>query len=389
MSDPISRLEALRLVLEHVKRLPVEDVPAGAARGRVLAEPATAAVDLPPFASSAMDGYAVRAADTPGRLSVVGESVAGRPWTGSLGNGEAVAISTGAVVPDGGSVVPVEVVQRDGDAVDVPQVAEGAHVRLIGGDVRAGAVVVPAGLRLGAQQLAALAAAGVTKVRCPRRPSVAVLATGSELRRPGEDLGPGEIYESNSTLLAAQLQTATVLPRVADEPDATEAALTAGLEFDVLITTGGVSMGAHDLVRPALERLGVREVFWRVAIRPGKPVSFGVRDGTLVFGLPGNPVSTLVGFELFVRPALAALEGAEPGPAYLVGRLAADRMRSAQRDELARARLRVEGDEVVLDPLSGQESHMIVRAAQADALVLIERGEGTAGAGDPVRYLPL
>ncbi len=389
LSDPISRLDALRLVLEHVGRLPLEDVAASAALGRVLGEPATATVDLPPFASSAMDGYAVRAADTPGRLRVVGESVAGKPWAGSLGDGEAVAISTGAVVPAGASVAPVEIVVRNGDAVDVPGVAEEAHVRRAGGDARAGAVVVPAGTRLGTQQLAALAAAGVTQVRCARRPSVAVLATGSELRRPGEQLAPGEIYEANSTLLAAQLTEATVLPRVADEADATEAALAAGLEHDVLITTGGVSMGEHDLVRPALERLGVREVFWRVAIRPGKPVSFGVRGETLVFGLPGNPVSTLVGFELFVRPALAALEGTDPGPNYLAGRLGADRPRSADRDELARAQIRVDGDDVVLDPLSGQESHMIVRAAQADALVLIERGEGTVAEGDPVRYLRL
>jgi molybdopterin molybdotransferase len=387
--DPISRLDALQRVLEHVRRLPLEDVETSAALGRVLGEPAASTVDLPPFASSAMDGYAVRAADTPGRLEVVGESVAGRPWPGSLGEGEAVAISTGAVVPAGASVAPVEVVKRDEAAVDVPEVAEGAHVRGVGGDARAGAVVVPAGTRLGAQQLAALAAAGVTRVRCARTPSAAVLATGSELRRPGQTLGAGEIYESNTALLAAQLRDATVLTRVADEQDATEAAIAAGLEHDVLITTGGVSMGEHDLVRPALQRLGVHEVFWRVAIRPGKPVSFGVRGETLVFGLPGNPVSTLVGFELFVRPALAALQGAEAGPRFLVGRLGADRRRSSERDELTRALLRVEGDDVVLEPLSGQESHMIVRAAQADALVLIERGDGTVAAGDPVRYLPL
>src|SRR5215831_14516068 len=162
MADPISRTDALRLVLERVRPLPVEDVDAASASGRVLAEPATATIDLPPFPSSAMDGFAVRASDTPGHLRLVGESVAGRPWTRELAAGETVAISTG-------SVVPVEITIRDDGAVEVPEVQEGAHVRPAGGDVRAGDVVVRAGARLGAPQLAALAAAGVTRVRCARR----------------------------------------------------------------------------------------------------------------------------------------------------------------------------------------------------------------------------
>jgi len=341
-----------------------------------------------------MDGYAVRAADTPGRLRVTGESVAGRPWGGVLDAGEAIAISTGAAVPAGGSVVPVEDIERAGAEVDVPRVAEGAHVRPAGGDARRGSVVLPAGARLGGAQLAALAAAGVTDVQCARSPRVAILATGSELRRPGEVLGPGQIYEANTTLLRAQVESAggaaTVLPPVADEPAATAAALAGGLESDVLITSGGVSMGEHDLVRPALASLEVEEVFWRVALRPGKPISFGVRDRALVFGLPGNPVSALVGFELFVRPALLALQGAtHPEPAFQSGRLGAPRRRTAERDELARARIRLEEGIAVLDPVAGQESHMMVRSAQADALVLIERGEGEAAAGSPVRYLRL
>jgi molybdopterin molybdotransferase len=391
---PIARSDALQLVLARAHRLPPEVSDVRSALGRTLAEAAAATVDLPPFASSAMDGFAVRAADTPGSLAVVGESVAGRPWSGTIASGEAVVISTGAVVPEGASVAPVELTARRGDNVEVPAVADGANVRQAGGDVRAGVQVVPAGARLGAPQLAALAAAGITSVRCARRPLVTVLATGSELRSPGELLEPGEIYEANTTLLEAQLRSAgcevTVLPRVADDSAATKAALAHGLEADVLITTGGVSMGEHDLVRPALAALGVEEVFWRVAVRPGQPISFGVRDETIVFGLPGNPVSSLVGFELFVRPALAALQHAgEPGPWYLAGHLGEARRRSPERDELARARTRLDGDRLVLDPLSGQESHMIVRSAQADALVLIERGEGEVSAGAAVRYLPL
>lgn len=394
MAAPISRVEARRLVLDGVTPLAVEDVPAAAALGRVLAETAVSVVDLPPFASSAMDGFAVRPADTPGRLRIVGDSVAGRPWAGGVGTGEAIVISTGAVVPEGCAVVPVEVAARSGDEVDVPHAADGVHVRPAGGDVRAGGEVVPAGIRLGATQLAALAAAGIAHVRCGRRPRVAVLATGTELRPPGEPLGRGQIYESNSTLLEAQVVSAggevRRLPPVADEPAATREALASGLEADVLITSGGVSMGEHDLVRPALAELGVQEVFWRVAVRPGKPVSFGICDQVLVFGLPGNPVSSLVGFELFVRPALLALQhAAEPGPVFLPGRLGAARRRSPERDELARAKIRVDRDAVVLDLLGGQESHMIARSAQADALALIEHGDDEAAAGDPVRYIPL
>src|SRR6185312_10281020 len=292
------------------------------------------------------------------------------------------------------AVVPVEQSTRDGGGVTLEAVEPGAHVRPRGGDARAGDVVVEAGARLGPAQLAALAAAGVATVRCSRRPRVSVLATGTELRAPGEELAPGEIYESNSVLLAAQIASAgaipEVLPVVGDDVEATRAALERALAADVLVTSGGVSVGPHDLVRAALAGLGAEEVFWRVAVRPGKPVAFAVRGSTLVFGLPGNPVSSLVGFELFVRPALRALAGdREPRPAWRPGRLARALRRNAGRDELVRARARLDGDAVVLDPVDGQESHMIVRASTADALVLVSRGEGELGAGEPVRYLEI
>jgi molybdopterin molybdotransferase len=217
---------------------------------------------------------------------------------------------------------------------------------------------------------------------------VAVLATGTELRAPGEPLALGEIYESNSVLLAAQLGAsgaeATVFPVVADDEAATRAAIADALELDMLITSGGVSVGPHDLVRATLAELGAEEVFWRVAVKPGKPIAFAVRGDTLVFGLPGNPVSVLVGFELFVRPAVRALQGARsPEPDFLTGRLARAVRRTPERDELARAH-RV-GDQ--LEPLGGQESHMIVHAAAANALVLIPRGEGELPQGAEVHYL--
>ncbi len=380
-------------MLAAVRPLSAEGVPIGGAAGRVLAEAAVAEVDLPPFDSSAMDGFAVRAAETPGRLTVVGQSAAGRPASQSLGSGEAVAISTGAVVPSGAdAVVPVEHATLTGGEVTVERVGEGDNRRLRGGDVRTGDVVVPVGVRLGPPQVGALAAVGVASVRCGRRPRAVVLATGTELRAPGDPLGPGEIYESNTLLLRAQLESAgaevIVHQAVADDAAATRAALAAGLEADVLITSGGVSVGEHDLVRAALADLGVEEVFWRVAVRPGKPVAFGTRGATLVFGLPGNPVSALVGCELFVRPAILALQGAaDPGPPFLPGRLASPLRSSDERDELVRARTRVDPAGVVLEPLSGQESHMIVHASAADALVRVPRGGGELQPGAPVMYL--
>jgi molybdopterin molybdotransferase len=291
--------------------------------------------------------------------------------------------------------VPIEVVTDEGEVVEVPGVvAPGANVRPRGGDVVAGAVVLGAGTVLSPSRLAALAAAGVATVRCARRPRVVLVTTGTELRSPGEPLGDGEIYESNGLMLAALLARAgaQVEPpvRVRDDAAAHEAALARGLEADVLVTSGGVSVGPHDLVRGTIASLGGREVFWGVAMRPGKPVSFGVRGDTLVFGLPGNPVSSLVAALLFVQPAIAALQGVrDPAPRYSRGVLGAQVMRRPRRDDFQRARLEVTDDVAVLHPLSGPESHMIVRAAAADALVQIPRGEGELPAGAPVRYLPL
>jgi molybdopterin molybdotransferase len=231
-------------------------------------------------------------------------------------------------------------------------------------------------------------------VSCARRPRVSVLTTGTELRRPGSPLGPGEVYEANGALLAAALASAgadiEMLPAVADDESAHRSALGRGLQADVLVTSGGVSVGPHDLVRRVLAELGVEEVFWGIAVKPGKPLAFGVRGPVLVFGLPGNPVSSLVSCELFVRPALLALQGAStPGPVFRVGRLASAVRRNAQRDEFLRAQSRLSDNGAVLEPVTGQESHMIVRAAGADALVFAPRGEGELAPGDVVRYLPL
>jgi molybdopterin molybdotransferase len=397
VSDVLLSIDAaIDLVLSHVIPLDAEDIPLADAAGRVTAEPAHSAVDLPPFPSSAMDGFALRAADTPGTLPIVARVAAGRPAPRPLEAGEAMAIATGGVVPEGAdSVVPIEVVSEADSTVAVSgNVAHGDNVRRRGGDLRAGDVVVEAGVRLGPAHVGALAAAGATSVRCARLPRVVVVVTGTELRPPGEPLEPGQIYDANGFILEAQLRSAGAvverLPAVADDEAATRAAIEHGLTADALVTTGGVSVGVYDLVRAAEAELGVEEIFWRVAMQPGKPVAFGVRGRTLVFGLPGNPVSSLVGFELFVRPALLAQQGlGEPRPAFRPGRLGAPARRLAARDALLRARSRVEGDALLLEPLTGQQSHMIAHAATADALVLVPQGEGELPAGSPVSYLPL
>jgi molybdopterin molybdotransferase len=396
MADLLSIADAQRLILEHARPLPAEAVPLEDAAHRVLAEPARAEIDLPPFPSSAMDGYAVRAADTPGRLRVEARIAAGKPALGAIEPGQAMGIATGGVVPDGANaVIPIEYVVEHGNEIEIGSVVEnGENVRPRGGDIRAGEVVVERGSVLTPARLGALAAAGIPEIRSARRPRAAVLPTGTELRRPGEALAAGEIYEANGLILSAQLETAgavvELLPAVGDDEAAHRSALEHALDADVVVTSGGVSVGPHDLVRRVEAELGVEEVFWRVSVKPGKPIAFGVRERTLVFGLPGNPVSALVGFVLFVEPAIRALQGVpEPLPRFDRGRLAAPRRRNPERDELVRARLRRSEDGPLLEPLSGQESHMIARSAAADALVFVPQGEGELGDGAPVDYLRL
>ena len=400
MAELISVAEAQRLVLERAKPLEAERVPIERATGRVLAQSAAAVVNLPPFASSAMDGYALRSADTasaPVVLPVVERIAAGSPASRSLAVGEAMGIATGGVVPEGAdAVVPIEVVEENEEGLSVASpVTAGANVRDPGGDVRAGETVLEPGVVLGPGQVGALAAAGVSEVQCTKRPRVGILVTGSELRQPGEALEPGQIYESNGLLLATALGLAGAVPAqlgvvADDEAEHRRTMERALLGFDMLITTGGASVGPHDLVRKVQAELRVEELFWGVAMKPGKPVAFGVRRDHLVFNLPGNPVSVLATFELLVRPAINALLGLpDPLPAFRNGTLAAAVRRNADRDELVRATRRRDDGAEVLEPLSGQESHMIVRAGRANALVWVEAGEGELAAGSPVRYLPL
>jgi molybdopterin molybdotransferase len=375
-------------VLAEVRPLPAEDVPLARAHGRVTAEDVTAALGVPPFESSAMDGFAV-AAGPAAELRVVGESRAGHPHARPLEPGTAVPISTGAVVPEGAdAVVPVERAEAEGDTVAVPETRPGANVRHAGEDVRAGDVVLARGTRLGPAELGVAASVGRSALRCAARPRVALLVTGDELTDPGEPLAPGRIYSSNAPALAAMVErlgaVSAGVETAGDSAAATRAAIDAALSrADVLCVSGGVSVGPHDHVRPAMRELGVDERFWGVALRPGKPTWFGVRDGALAFGLPGNPVSALVTFHLFVRPALAALEGADPAARRVTATLTEGVAGNPAREQAVRVRLR-SGDGLVAEPTGPQGSHMLTSMVGADGLALIPAGEGGVAAGAAV-----
>jgi molybdopterin molybdotransferase len=410
VAELITIHEARRRVLEAAPRLGDDPVRLEDALGRVLAEDVASPMDVPPFDSSAMDGFALVAGPAT-ELSVVGEARAGHPYGGAVVAGSAVRISTGAVMPEGAdAVVPVErttavreagsgdgfdldpVIRGEGriDRVGVPETQPGANVRRAGEDIPLGAVVLRAGAELGPAELGVGASVGRAELRCAQRPRVAVLVTGDELTDPGAALEPGRIYSSNAFALAAQVGRAggelVTRARVPDDPVSTRAAVARALEeADVVILSGGVSVGPHDHVKPALQELGVEERFWGVKLRPGKPTWFGVRGATLAFGLPGNPVSAMVTFQLFVRPALAALQGAEPNAPHLTAALESPIIRNPSREQAIRVRLLQGSNGLTAAPTKdAQESHVLTSMVGADGLALIAPGDGEAPAGERV-----
>jgi len=391
VSDLIAIEEARRRVLAAVPRLGDEAVALAAALGRVLAENVRSPLPVPPFDSSAMDGFAVVAGPA-AELEVIGEARAGHPFTGAVSAGQAVRISTGAVLPEGAdAVVPVERTTGVKQVVSVPESRPGSNVRRAGEDIPLDAVVLQTGIRLGPAELGVAASVGRAELRCARRPRVAVLVTGDELTEPGLELPPGGIYSSNAYALAAQVERAggELVARVSvpDDAEGTRAALAGALDAaDVVVVSGGVSVGPHDHVKPALRELGVDERFWGVSLRPGKPTWFGVKDGTLAFGLPGNPVSAMVTFQLFARPALAALQGAPPEARRVAAKLAEPIARNPHREQAVRVTLlQSQEDGFVARPTKdAQGSHVLTSMVGADGLALIEPGEGDAAAGERV-----
>jgi molybdopterin molybdotransferase len=379
--------EARAQVLSAVRPLPSEDVAVQDALGRVLAEDVVAQRDVPSFANSAMDGFAVRSGPARRTLRIVGESRAGTPAEVAVGDGEAVRISTGAALPDGAdAVLQIELATVDGDQVTLDDDVDPArNVRPAGDDVREGATVLPRGTRMGAAEIGIAVVAGRATVVCARIPRVVVLATGDELVAPGEPLGPGQLHNSNGATLAALATHAGAhvvrTGVVADTEQSTRDAIGAALEeADVLVLSGGVSVGPHDHVKPALQALGVQEVFWRVALRPGRPTWFGTRDDTLVFGLPGNPVSAMVTFMLFARPALGAMQGAPHEPERIVAHLDAAIPRHPDRDECVRVTLH----DGFATPTGPQGSHQLSSMVGADGFAIVTAGKGSALPGDQV-----
>jgi molybdopterin molybdotransferase len=392
--------EARGRLLAAVGRLPSERVSAGDALGRVLGEPLVAPSAIPPFPYSAMDGYAVAARDlvgaAPYRLEVQGESRTGRPAV-ALVPGTAAVISTGAEVPPGAdTIIPRELVERAGNVVSLSERGKpGQHIRRAGEDLAAGAVALPRGLRLGPAALGLAAMLDATELTVACRPRVTILCTGDELRDPGSAPEPGKIPESVSPPLAAlaSLAGATVrrLRPVGDEQDATERAIAqALLDTDLLLTVGGVSVGDHDWVRPALESQGVTLDFWKVAIKPGKPIAFGrhMRGSAWVLGLPGNPASAVITFSLFGLPLLRALQGDEqPLPRTLRLPLAAPLSHKPGRLEFVRVRLETRDGTTVVAPFDNQASGALTSLALADGLALVPGEVESLPAGALVELL--
>ena len=395
----ISLERALELVLDGIEPLGAERVALGEAAGRVAAEPALAAVDLPPFDRSAMDGFAVRAADTaPGvTLRLCAGVAAGEVAAAPLEPGMAAPVSTGAALPPGADAILQSelALERDGGVAPERALAPGTHVRRQGEDLRAGAELEPPGAVLTLPRVSALASAGVGEVTVHRRPRLDVIVTGSELLPVGAPPEPGRIHESNGLMirLLAARAGAQVVDHgvVGDDREATDSAVSAGLDGDVLVVSGGVSVGPHDHVRPAFEAAGVEEVFWRVRVKPGKPLWFGRRGTTLVFGLPGNPLSTIVGFCVFIEPALRRLQGvAEARPRLEAGRLTAPAQASDGRTTFLTAALRPGADGVLeATPTERQGSHMTGALGESDGFAVApdEAGELPAGAAVDVLRL--
>ena len=388
--------EAQRDVLDAVERLPIETVAIADAFGLALAEPVVAPHDIPPFPNSAMDGYAVRAADVerpPVDLRVLEDVPAGSVPTVSLERATAIKIMTGATLPSGAdAIVPVEDTESSGvgDVRILGAAEAGAHVRLAGGDLEAGEEVFPAGIRLGPAHLAVLASIGVSP-RVHRKAVVAIMSTGDELvPADTEVLEPGMIRDSNRVLLRAIVEAtgAGVLDYgiVADDAGELRRVLkAAAAEADVVVTSGGVSMGEYDLVKEILGELGTVE-FWQVAMQPGKPFAFGTVDGTPLFGLPGNPVSVFVAFEQFVRPALLTMMGADCIYRERTGGVLGEKVETnPHKTVFLRMRRAVGGDGTPVYVRSGgQSSNVLSALALADALAVIPVGVAAVDAGEAV-----
>lgn len=391
--------EAVAFVRAGTPAAVTERVALNAAFGRVLAEPVDASRDQPPFRASAMDGYAVRRADIAAgaRLQVVGESAAGRRYAAAVQAGEAVRIFTGAPVPDGADAIVIQenTIAKDGHVALLPDAERRSdHIRAAGQDFAAGARLLDAGLRLDAWRLSLVAAAGCAQVRVRKRPRVAVLCTGDELAPPGKVPGPDQIFESASaaimTLVTQWGGEAAFIGTEADDLDALHATLSK-VEADLIVTIGGASVGDHDLVKPALMRLGLVTDFTSLNLRPGKPTSFGVLDnGIHVLGVPGNPASAFVVAQLLLKPWLEAALGLPEADPFVRAVAAVDIPANGPRETYLRASLNVSADgRLRIAPFSDQDSSLISVFARSGALVRMPSNAPAVATGGLVDILRL
>ncbi|HEX3066359.1 MAG TPA: gephyrin-like molybdotransferase Glp [Dongiaceae bacterium] len=392
--------EARTRIVQAFAPLPAEQVSLANALGRVLAEPVHARLTQPPFAVSAMDGYAVRAADVakvPVTLKLVGYAPAGRAYASPIKAGEAVRIFTGAPLPDGADAIVIqENTQASDDSVLVKEAAPaGRYVRAAGLDFRRGDLGVAAGKKLGARDIGLAAAMNHPWLQVRRRPRVAILATGDEIVMPGEPVGPHQIVSSNGLALAAFFRAAGAEPIdlgiAADNRAALQRLAAGGAGADLLVTTGGASVGDHDLVQAALGDQGMAVDFWKIAMRPGKPLMFGNIGTTKVIGLPGNPVSTLVCALVFIRPALRAMLGQAAAVSDEEDAIAgSDLAENDNREDYLRSRLARDGEgRLVATPFGKQDSSMQFLLQQSDCLLIRPVRAGALPKGSPVRILRL
>jgi len=389
-------VEAARArMLAWAEALAPEIVIVADAAGRTLAEDVHAIRDQPPYPASAMDGWAAAAADIPGRLRIVGESAAGTPFVAALARGEAVRIFTGAAVPMGADTVVIqEVAKRDGDFVELPAAPRGDYVRPAGGDFRANTLLLAKGMRLDAWRLSLAAAGGRGAVSVARRPRVSFLSTGEEIIDPGAPAGRYQIFDAATAALVALARQwggePTRLRTVGDDIAATTQAVRSA-DCDLIVTIGGASVGDHDLVKPALAALGLELAVEGVNVRPGRPTWFGrLADGRRVLGLPGNPASALVCAELFLRPLLLAMQGADALLPMIQARAAAPFPANGPREHWMRARLTPgPGGAMQAEAFPDQDSSLVSVFAAADALVRRAPDAPALAAGELVEALPL
>lgn len=389
----ISVDEATRLVLALAGTPRPQTLPLNDALGRVLVQPAVATLTQPPFDASAMDGYAVISSDLPGPLQVIGTSSAGHPWTGTARTGTAVRIFTGAPVPAGyDQVVVQEAVLREGDQITAPDAGAQRHIRPAGDDFSAGTPFFPR-RPLRAADLALLAAMNLPEVTVVRRPTVAVLAGGDELIRPGQTPGPGQIICSNDIAIAALARQAGAEARILPIARDTEASLrdsfAQAADADLIVTIGGASVGDHDLIAKVAGEMGLKRAFYKLAMRPGRPLMAGEMGSSRMLGLPGNPVSAIVCAKLFMQPLLMAMQGLNGDIRLQSARLSAPLQPEGDRQHYLRAQLS-KGDHLpLITSFAVQDSARLATLAQADALLLRPAFDPAREAGEIVQYISL